>query len=122
MTLLTERHAPDPATVPRPAPTRRPSPPASALARSARARGFVPLGMPRNYYDDIAARFDLEDAAVAELRELHLGYDRDATGEYLHFYTRTVGEVFLEFVERIDAYAGYGAGTAPVRLTAQGRR
>ena len=64
----------------------------------------------------------LADAAVAELRELHLGYDRDATGEYLHFYTRTVGEVFLEFVERIDAYAGYGAGTAPVRLTAQGRR
>lgn len=95
---------------------------ARALARQARARGFVPLGMPRNYYDDIAARFDLDDAAVEELRELHLGYDRDATGEYLHFYTRTVGEVFLEFVERIDAYAGYGAGTAPVRLTAQGRR
>ncbi len=95
---------------------------ARSLARHARARGFVPLAMPRNYYDDIAAQFDLGEEAVDELRELHLGYDRDATGEYLHFYTRTVGEVFLEFVERVEAYAGYGAGTAPVRLAAQRRR
>jgi len=93
-----------------------------AVARAARERGFAPLAMPGNYYDDIAARFDLTDAEVDELRELHLGYDRDAAGEYRHFYTRTIGEVFLEFVERVDAYAGYGAGTAPVRLTAQGQR
>lgn len=93
-----------------------------ALARAARERGFVPLAMPGNYYDDIAARFDLPADAVDELRELHLGYDQDAAGTYLHFYTRTIGEVFLEFVERVDAYAGYGAGTAPVRLSAQGRR
>ncbi|WP_307451714.1 MULTISPECIES: bifunctional sugar phosphate isomerase/epimerase/4-hydroxyphenylpyruvate dioxygenase family protein [Microbacterium] len=93
-----------------------------AVARAAREHGFAPLAMPGNYYDDIAARFDLTRAEVDELRELHLGYDRDAAGEYLHFYTRTVGEVFFEFVERVDAYAGYGAGTAPVRLTAQGRR
>ncbi|MEX0151576.1 bifunctional sugar phosphate isomerase/epimerase/4-hydroxyphenylpyruvate dioxygenase family protein [Microbacterium sp. LMI1-1-1.1] len=92
------------------------------LARSSRDRGFRPLQMPDNYYDDIAARFDLAPAAVEDLRDLHLGYDRDDTGEYLHFYTRTIGEVFFEFVERVDAYAGYGAGTAPVRLTAQGRR
>ncbi|KTS55125.1 4-hydroxyphenylpyruvate dioxygenase, partial [Microbacterium testaceum] len=93
-----------------------------AVARAARTRGFSPLEMPANYYDDIAARFDLSAADVDELRELHLGYDQDAAGEYLHFYTRTIGEVFFEFVERVDAYTGYGAGTAPVRLTAQGRR
>ncbi len=92
------------------------------VARAARERGFAPLEMPANYYDDIAARFALSEAAVDELRDLHLGYDQDAAGEYLHFYTRTIGEVFFEFVERIDAYAGFGAGTAPVRLTAQGRR
>lgn len=90
-----------------------------ALARAARTRGFEPLTMPANYYDDIAARFDLTDAFVEDLRDLHLGYDRDPAGEYLHFYTRTLGEVFLEFVERIDGYAGFAAGTAPVRLTAQ---
>ncbi|MDF2991113.1 MAG: sugar phosphate isomerase/epimerase [Microbacterium sp.] len=93
-----------------------------AVARAARDRGFEPLEMPGNYYDDIAARFELSTDTVDELRELHLGYDQDAAGEYLHFYTRTIGEVFFEFVERVDAYAGYGAGTAPVRLTAQGRR
>lgn len=93
-----------------------------AVARTARERGFAPLEMPANYYDDIAARFALTDAEVDELRDLHLGYDQDAAGAYRHFYTRTIGEVFFEFVERVDAYAGYGAGTAPVRLTAQGRR
>jgi 4-hydroxyphenylpyruvate dioxygenase len=93
-----------------------------AVARAARDRGFAPLEMPGNYYDDIAARFPLTEAQVDELRELHLGYDQDAAGAYLHFYTRTIGEVFFEFVERVDGYAGYGAGTAPVRLTAQGRR
>ena len=92
---------------------------ARALARAARTRGFRPLEMPANYYDDIAARFDLAEDFVDELRDLHLGYDRDAAGEYLHFYTRTIGEVFLEFVERIGDYAGFAAGTAPVRLTAQ---
>lgn len=93
-----------------------------AVARAARERGFAPLEIPANYYDDIAARFALTDVEVDELRDLHLGYDQDAAGAYLHFYTRTIGEVFFEFVERVDAYAGYGAGTAPVRLTAQGRR
>jgi 4-hydroxyphenylpyruvate dioxygenase len=93
-----------------------------AVARAARERGFAPLEMPANYYDDIAARFASSEAEVDELRALHLGYDQDAAGEYLHFYTRTIGEVFFEFVERVDAYAGFGAGTAPVRLAAQGRR
>ena len=31
----------------------------------------------------------------------------------MHFYTVTVGEVFLEFVERRGGYDGYGASNAP---------
>jgi 4-hydroxyphenylpyruvate dioxygenase len=46
-------------------------------------------------------------------------YDRDASGEFLHFYTHPIGTVFLEVVERRDGYAGYGALNAPVRLAAQ---
>ena len=46
-------------------------------------------------------------------------YDRDASGEFLHFYTQPVGTVFLEVVERRGGYAGYGALNAPVRLAAQ---
>lgn len=91
-----------------------------ALARQARDRGLRPLRIPANYYDDLAARFDLPVEQIAELRDLDLVYDRDATGEYLHFYTATVGQVFFEFVERRGAYDGYGAGNAPVRLAAQG--
>jgi 4-hydroxyphenylpyruvate dioxygenase len=37
----------------------------------------------------------------------------------VHFYTRTVGTVFFEFVERRGRYDGYGSDNAPVRLAAQ---
>jgi 4-hydroxyphenylpyruvate dioxygenase len=90
-----------------------------ALAREARARGLRFLPVPDNYYDDLAARFDLEPGLLATLRDLGLLYDRDADGEFLHFYTGTVGRVFFEVVERRGGYDGYGAANAPVRLAAQ---
>lgn len=90
-----------------------------ALARGARSRGLAALPIPQNYYDDLAARFALDAEMLATLRELDLVYDRDADGEYLHFYTATVGGLFFEFVERRGGYDGYGAGNAPVRLSAQ---
>ncbi|AWB85390.1 bifunctional sugar phosphate isomerase/epimerase/4-hydroxyphenylpyruvate dioxygenase family protein [Mycetocola zhujimingii] len=90
-----------------------------ALARQARERGFHPLDIPANYYDDIEARFDIEASLLAELKELNVMYDRDEAGEFLHFYTQAIGTVFLEVVERRDGYEGYGALNAPVRLAAQ---
>ena len=90
-----------------------------ALARAARARGFMPLEIPANYYDDVEARYDIDPALMRELRELNVMYDRDESGEFLHFYTQPIGTVFLEVVERRDGYAGYGALNAPVRLAAQ---
>ena len=92
---------------------------ALALARAARERGFRPLDIPANYYDDVEARHQLEPALLDELRELNVMYDRDETGEFLHFYTHPIGTVFLEVVERRGGYAGYGALNAPVRLAAQ---
>lgn len=90
-----------------------------ALAREARQRGFRPLDIPANYYDDIEARYDIQPALLDELKELNVMYDRDEAGEFLHFYTHPVGTVFLEVVERRDGYEGYGALNAPVRLAAQ---
>ena len=90
-----------------------------AVARRARERGLRTLPIPSNYYDDLAARFDLPDGRVAELRELGVLYDRDGSGEFTHFYTETVGGVFLEVVQRSGGYEGYGAANAPVRLAAQ---
>lgn len=90
-----------------------------SVARACRERGLAPLPVPDNYYADLAARFDLPAERLAELRDLHLLYDRVGDGEFLHFYTRTVGEVFLEVVERREGYDGYGAPNAPVRHAIQ---
>jgi 4-hydroxyphenylpyruvate dioxygenase len=92
---------------------------AVAVARRARAAGLAMLAIPGNYYDDLQARFDLDDERLAELRDLGLFYDRDARGEFVHFYTRTLGGVFLEIVERRGGYDGYGAANAAVRMAAQ---
>ncbi|MFD1537072.1 bifunctional sugar phosphate isomerase/epimerase/4-hydroxyphenylpyruvate dioxygenase family protein [Nonomuraea guangzhouensis] len=73
------------------------------------------LPVPANYYDDLAARYDVPP----ELRELGLLYDRDEHGEFLHLYTITAGRVFFEIVQRAGGYQGYGAANAPVRLAAQ---
>lgn len=90
-----------------------------AAARRARARGLKFLRTPANHYDDLAARFDLDDTLLGELRELDLFYDRDDDGEFIHLYTPIIGEVFFELVERRGGYDGYGAVNAPVRLAAQ---
>jgi 4-hydroxyphenylpyruvate dioxygenase len=93
-----------------------------ATARRARAAGSVQLPIPDNYYDDLAARHDLGAARHQLLRELGLLYDRDEHGEFLHFYTVTTGRVFIEVVQRLGGYRGYGAINAPIRLAAQHAR
>ncbi|WP_457973167.1 TIM barrel protein [Arthrobacter sp. D1-17] len=90
-----------------------------AAARAARDRGLAFLQIPENYYEDLDARFDLEPGFLDTLRDLNLLYDRDADGEFLHFYTDTVGSVFFEMVERRGNYDGYGAPNAPVRHAVQ---
>ncbi|MFJ3669791.1 bifunctional sugar phosphate isomerase/epimerase/4-hydroxyphenylpyruvate dioxygenase family protein [Streptomyces sp. NPDC090106] len=88
-------------------------------ARRFREAGGRLLPMPANYYDDLAARFDLTDEELDAYRGLGILYDRDAHGEFRHCYTRTVGRVFFELVQRDAGYRGYGAQNAPVRLAAQ---
>lgn len=90
-----------------------------ATARAARERGLEFLQIPANYYEDLDARFDLDREFLATLQELNLLFDRDADGEFLHFYTATVGSVFFEMVERRGNYDGYGAPNAPVRHAVQ---
>lgn len=93
-----------------------------AVARHARERGIDHLRIPANYYDDLEARFGLSPDLLSSLRELDLLYDRDAHGEFIHFYTRTIGDVFFEVVERRGGYDGYGGANAPIRLAAQRMR
>lgn len=90
-----------------------------ATARACRARNLTFLAIPENYYEDLDARYGLNPQFLATLRELDLLYDRDADGEFLHFYTATVGNVFFEVVQRIDGYDGFGAANAPIRHAVQ---
>ena len=48
---------------------------------------------------------------------VYAGYDE--TGDFTHFYTRTIGSIFFEVVQRGGGYDGYGAANAPVRIAAQ---
>ncbi|MGW7545362.1 bifunctional sugar phosphate isomerase/epimerase/4-hydroxyphenylpyruvate dioxygenase family protein [Streptomyces sp. NPDC054770] len=90
-----------------------------AAARSFRAAGGDLLPIPANYHDDLAARYEFADGELDTYRELGILYDRDAGGVFRHCYTRTVGRMFFELVERDPGYRGYGAQNAPVRLAAQ---
>ena len=84
--------------------------------------GAPMLPIPDNYYDDLAARWGLDDAVLAGLRRLGLLYDRDERGEFLHAYTEAFeGRFFFEAVQRRGGYDGFGAVNAAVRAAAQAR-
>ena len=91
---------------------------AEALA----ARGFEALAISPNYYEDLGARFGLEEAFLQRLQASKILYDEDAGGRYFQLYSRQrTSEVFFEIVQRDGGYDGYGAANAPFRISAQKR-
>jgi 4-hydroxyphenylpyruvate dioxygenase len=93
-----------------------------AAARHMRARSLPILPIPANYYDDLAARVDLDSSLLDAMREHDVLYDRSQSGEFYHFYTVMLGRrVFFELVQRLGDYDGYGAVNTPVRMAAQYR-
>ena len=87
-----------------------------------RSRGFKPLPISPNYYDDLEARFGLDADLTDRMRAENILYDRDDRGEYFQLYSRNYGEgFFFEIVQRSDGYKGYGAANAPFRIAAQKR-
>ncbi|MGE8135125.1 bifunctional sugar phosphate isomerase/epimerase/4-hydroxyphenylpyruvate dioxygenase family protein [Novosphingobium subterraneum] len=92
-----------------------------AVAEAAQADGLPMLEIPRNYYDDLGARWGLDPALIERMARLGILYDCDGEAEYFQFYSRAFARrVFFEVVER-RGYAGYGAANAPIRLAAQAR-
>ena len=76
-----------------------------------------------NYFDDLAARFDLDDTVIETMRAFGVLYDRDERGEFFHFYTAVLGgRMFFEMVQRVNGYGGYGTINDGVRTAAQHRR
>jgi 4-hydroxyphenylpyruvate dioxygenase len=88
-------------------------------ARALRQLGAPLLSIPANYYDDLAAKYELDADELARLQEFDVLYDRNEDGEYLHVYTTPFDDrFFFEFVERRGAYHDYGIANAAVRLAA----
>jgi 4-hydroxyphenylpyruvate dioxygenase len=86
------------------------------------AAGADLLTIPENYYEDVGARWGLDEPALDTLRRLHLLYDRDAGGEFIHAYTGAFQDrFFFECVERRGS-TGFGAANAGVRMAAQAMR
>ena len=90
-------------------------------ARAVSAQGLPVLPVPGNYYEDLAARLGLGDATLEAYRRCNILYDEDGAGRSLrHFYISSARDgVLFEIVDREPGYAGYGAGDAPVRMSAQ---
>jgi len=89
-----------------------------ATAERLRAKGFKPLPISPNYYDDVEARFGLDPELTERMKAENILYDRDGEGEYFQLYSGTYGEgFFFEVVER-RAYRGYGAPNAIFRIAA----
>ena len=92
-----------------------------ATAAALRERALPILPIPRNYYYDLDARWELDPAMLEAMRTFGILYDRDeAGGELFHLYTGMLGHrLFLEVVQRAGGYDGYGESNAPVRAAAQ---
>jgi len=88
-----------------------------------RGNGAKFVTISGNYYDDLAARFDLPGDLVARMREHGILYERTAAGEYFHAYSESfAGRFFFEVVQRGGRYDGYGAQNAPARMASQVQR
>lgn len=91
-----------------------------ATVRALEKAGAPLLRIPANYYDDIAARFGIDDRTLEMLRAHNVLYDRIGEGEFLHVFTQTFDDrFFFEACQRRGGYDQYGAANAPVRMAAQ---
>ena len=91
-------------------------------AAALKARGFEPLELPDNYYDDLAARFGFDDPDLQRLQQSGILYDEDDQGAFYQIYSRPVaGGFFFEIVQRTGSYTGYGGPNAPFRTAAMKR-
>jgi 4-hydroxyphenylpyruvate dioxygenase len=92
-----------------------------ATAAAMRELALPMLPTPANYYEDLDTRWELDPALLKAMRSFGILYDRDAAGgELFHLYTGMLGHrLFLEVVQRVGGYDGYGEVNAPVRAAAQ---
>ena len=87
-----------------------------------RARGADFLKIPDNYYDDIEAKYDLDAATMAALRDNQILYDREGDGEFFQVYTHIFDErFFFEIVRAARTIRALAPPMPAIRLAAQAR-
>lgn len=92
-----------------------------ATAHRFQELGLPVLPIPRNYYEDLEARFGLDPETLERLERYHILYDREGESEYFQLYSRAFAKrFFFEIVQR-RGYVAYGLANAPIRLAAQSR-
>lgn len=90
-----------------------------SAVRQLRERGMPMLAIPANYYDDLGAKYGLDEATLEQWSTLGVMMERSGEGEFLHAYSTPFdNRFFFEIVERRNGYDGYGASNAPFRLAA----
>lgn len=92
-----------------------------ALAQKLSEEGTQLMAVTNNYYDDIAARFDLPSDKLQQMQKFHILYDEDEHGAFYHLFTQLfAGRFCFEAVQR-NGYQGFGAANAQMRMTMQTR-
>ena len=90
-----------------------------ATVQQLRARGTTMLAISHNYYDDLGAKYGVEQATLDLWQSLGIMMERVDDTEFLHAYTVPFDDrFFFEIIERRNGYSGYGVGDAPIRLAA----
>ena len=90
---------------------------ADMLAQS----GTQTMSVPENYYDDLAARFNLSEETLKRMQQHNILYDEDEYGTFMQIYTRLFeGRFCFEIVQR-NGYRGFGTANTQIRMTMQAR-
>ncbi len=93
-----------------------------ATVEQLKKNGVELLRIPENYYDDLETKTELSLEDIERLKGADILYERDGYGEYLQVYTHAFDDrFFFEIVERRQAYQGFGATNAQIRLASQTR-
>ena len=72
-----------------------------------------------NYYDDLAARFQLSEVLLAQLQHFHILYDEDEQAVFFQFFTKLFAGHFCFEIVQPNGYQGFGTSNAQMRVTMQ---
>ena len=92
-----------------------------AVAHLLRESDTTTMRVTGNYYDDLAARFDLSSELLERLQHYQILYNEEDQGVFYQLFTKFfAGKFCLEIVHR-NGYLGFRTANAQVRTTMQAR-